>query len=188
VIVTPRILVRLALLILTAVIVQVAFFSSVSFLGASPDFLTVVVVSLGLLGGGVIGAVCGFSAGLLLDSALLQTLGVSSLVLLTAGYLAGRYRESWEITGRLVPSLLAAGLTVLASTAYALIQVMLGVDAPVSLLVVREVVVKGLLSFLLMFGVYPLIRRVLRPALVDDTAPRRPLPSPMRAASWAGDS
>ena len=57
-----------------------------------------VVVSLGLLGGGVVGAVCGFVAGLLLDSLLLQTLGVSSLVLLSIGYLAGRYREGVEIT------------------------------------------------------------------------------------------
>ena len=41
----------------------------------------------------MVGAVCGFAIGLLLDSALLQTLGVSSLVLLAVGYLAGRYRE-----------------------------------------------------------------------------------------------
>ena len=47
------------------------------------------IVCLGLLGGAVIGAVCGFSIGLLVDSALLQTLGVSSLVLLAVGYLAG---------------------------------------------------------------------------------------------------
>ena len=55
---------------------------------------------------------------------------------------------------------------------------MLGVDAPVSLLVVREILVQGLLAVLLAFAVYPLIRRVLRPALVDYVrrcrrAPRR---------------
>jgi rod shape-determining protein MreD len=186
-IVTPRILVRLALLILFTVIVQVAFFSRLSFLGATPDFLTVVVVSLGLLGGGVIGAVCGFAAGLLVDSALLQTLGVSSLALLAAGYLAGRYREGWETTGPLMPALLAGGLTLLAASAFALIQLMLGVEAPVSLLVVREVVVKGLLSFLLMFPVYPAVRRILRPALVDDSSRRGAHPSPIRTASWASE-
>ena len=62
--------------------------------------LPVVIVSLGLLGGGVVGAVCGFAAGFLLDSVLLQTLGVSSLVLLSIGYLAGRYREGAEISNR----------------------------------------------------------------------------------------
>lgn len=186
-IVTPPILIRLALLILATVIVQVSFFSDISILGTSPDVITVVVVALGLLGGGVTGAVCGFVAGLLLDSALLQTLGVSSLVLLAAGYLAGRYREGWEFTGLLAPALLAGGLTLLAASAFATIQVMLGVDAPVSLLVVREVIVKAVLSFLLMFAVYPVVRRILRPALVDDSSKRGVLPSPARTASWASE-
>ncbi len=187
-IVTPRMVIRLALLILFTVILQVAFFSRISFLGATPDFITVVVVCLGLLGGGVIGAVCGFAAGLLADSALLQTLGVTSLTLLAAGYLAGRYREGWEITSPLVPPLLAGGLTLLAASAFALIQVMLGVDAPVSVLVVREVIVKAVLSFLLMFPVFPLVRRIVRPALVDDSSRRGALASPIRAPSWIGDS
>ena len=89
-IVTPRIALRVALIVFVAVILQVSFFSYLSLLGATPDFVSVVVVSLGLLGGAVIGAVVGFSAGLLLDSILLQILGVSSLALLAVGYLAGR--------------------------------------------------------------------------------------------------
>ena len=96
-IVTPRIALRIALIVIVAVILQVSFFSFLSILGATPYVVPVVVVSLGLLGGGVVGAVCGFAAGLLLDSLLLQTLGVSSLVLLSIGYLAGRYREGFEI-------------------------------------------------------------------------------------------
>ena len=62
-IVTPRISVRIALIVLLAVILQVSFFSYLSLLGATPDVLSVVVISLGLLGGGVVGAVCGFAAG-----------------------------------------------------------------------------------------------------------------------------
>ena len=46
---------------------------------------------------------------------------------------------------------------------------MLGVDAPVSLLVVREILVQGLLGVVLGFGVYPLVRRIVRPALIDYT-------------------
>ena len=75
----------------------------------------------------MIGAVCGFAAGLLLDSALLQTLGVSSLVLLGAGYLAGRYREGAEISNSLIPPLLAGALTTAAAAGFAAIQLMLGV-------------------------------------------------------------
>lgn len=172
-IVTGRIALRIALIIFAAVVLQVAFFSSLNLLGASPNVLPLVVVSLGLLGGGVIGAVCGFATGLLLDSVLLQTLGVSSLVLLSVGYLAGRYRESFEVTNALVPPLLAGGFTLLASAGFAAVQLLLGVEAPVSLLVLREILVQGLLAIALALALHPLIRRVVRPALIDDRPTRR---------------
>ena len=38
-----------------------------------------------------------------------------------------------------------------------------------SLLVLREILVKGLLAFLLAMPLYPLMRRLLRPALVDES-------------------
>jgi rod shape-determining protein MreD len=174
-IVTPRIALRIALIVIVSVILQVSFFSYLSILGVAPYILPVVVVALGLLGGGVVGAVCGFAAGFLLDSMLLQTLGVSSLVLLSVGYLAGRYREGFEIRSAVVPALLAGGFTLLAATGYAAIELMLGVDAPVSLLVVREILVQALLAIGLGFAVYPLVRRVLGAALIDYTPPSRAL-------------
>jgi rod shape-determining protein MreD len=179
-IVTWRIGIRIALIVLVAVVLQVSFFSYLSLLGATPDFLAVVIVSLGLLGGAVVGAVCGFATGLLVDSVLLQTLGVSSLVLLTMGYLAGRFREGFELEGVLVPAALAGALTVVGASIFAAIQLMLGVDTQVSLLVLREILVKGFLAFLLAWPAYPLMRRALRPALVEDLPARRPLLVPNR--------
>ena len=172
-IVTRRIALRIALIILAAVVLQVSFFSHLTILGSTPNVVPVAVVSLGLLGGGVVGAVCGFATGLLLDSVLLQTLGVSSLVLLSIGYLAGRYREGVEITSSLVPPLLAGGFTLLGASAFAAVQLLLGVEAPVSLLVLREILVQGLLAIFLALPFYPLIRRVLRPALIDEVPARR---------------
>jgi rod shape-determining protein MreD len=171
-IVTRAIVVRIALLLVGAVVLQLSFLSEISFFGGTPDLMPVVVVCLGLLGGAVIGAVCGFAAGLLLDSALLQTLGVFALTLLAVGYLAGRYREGFEITSPLVPPALAAGLTLFGSFAFALIQLMLGVEAPVSVLVVRDIILQAVLSFALAVPVFPFVRRVLRPALID-AAPKR---------------
>lgn len=172
-IVTWRIGVRIALILIGAVVLQLSFFSYLNLLGSVPDVIPVVVVSLGLLGGGVIGAVCGFAAGFVVDSLLLQTLGVSSLVLLSIGYLAGRYREGLEITNSLVPPLLAGGFTALGTAAFAVVQLMLGVETPVSLLVLREILVQSLLAILLAIPVYPLVRRIVRPALIDDVPPSR---------------
>ena len=126
-IVTWRIGLRIALIVVVTIVLQISFFSYLSLFGTTPNVVPLMVVSLGLLGGGMIGAVCGFAAGLLLDSALLQTLGVSSLVLLGAGYLAGRYREGAEVSNSLIPPLLAGVLTTAAAAGFAAIQLMLGV-------------------------------------------------------------
>ena len=182
-IVTKRIALRLALIVLLGVILQVSFFSYLHFFGAIPNLIPVVIVSLGLLGGGVVGAVCGFVAGLLVDSVLVQTLGVSSLVLLSIGYLAGRYREGVEITNAWIPPLLAGGFTLLAAAGFAAVELMLGVNASVSILFLREVVVQGLLAVLLAIPFYPLIRRILAPALIDYEPARRVLMPGLRRRS-----
>lgn len=173
-ILTRWINVRLGAIVLAAVVLQITFFSYLSILGASPDFVVVVVAVIGLLGGAVIGAVMGFAAGLVLDVMLLETLGVSSLVLLSAGYLAGRYRESFEIDSAFAPAAVTGALALMASAGLTALQLTLEVDSAVSGAVVGDSIVKGLLAFGLTYPVYPLIRRALRPALVlEETPPRR---------------
>ena len=86
-------------------LLQLAFFSQVAVFRSAPT-APGVVVSLGLLGGSMTGAVTGFSVGLLVDCLIGGTLGVTSLVLLAAGYLAGLFRERFDIHSSLVPPLL----------------------------------------------------------------------------------
>jgi rod shape-determining protein MreD len=176
VIVTRRVALRVALILIAAVVLQLSFFSYLSFFGSIPDVVPVVVASLGLLGGAVVGAVAGFAAGFVLDSALLQTLGVSSLALLAIGYFAGRYRESYEITNSLVPPLIVGALSLAYAAAFTALQLMLGVSTPVSLVILRDIVIKGLLGFLLALAIYPLMRRILRPALIDEGLSSRRAP------------
>lgn len=171
---TPRIVVGVALMVFVAVLMQLSLFSQMPLLGSVANVVPVVVICLGLLGGAVPGTVAGFSAGLLMDATLGATLGVTSLSLMAAGYLAGRWREGYDIVSSLVPPLLAGALTGVAVAVYAGIQLMLGVDAAISLLVLREIAVQAVLGGLLAAGLYPLMRRLLRPALVDDArSPRR---------------
>jgi rod shape-determining protein MreD len=177
VIVTWKIALRIALILLAAVILEVSFFSYLSLFGSIPDLVPVVVASLGLLGGAVVGAVGGFVAGLILDSVLLQTLGVSSLALLAVGYMAGRYREGYELSNSLAPPLMVGLLCLAYAALFSALQLMLGVSTPVSLIIVRDIIVKGLLGTLLALFFYPLVRRILRPALVDEAlAARRRAP------------
>lgn len=172
-IVTKRILVRLVLIAIVGVLLQLGFFSRVTLFHTSPDVLPALVVSLGLLGGSMTGAVSGFSIGLLVDCLMVQALGTSSLVLLTTGYLAGLFRERFEFHSRLVPPLTIMVLTLFAEIGFAGMQVMLGIDAEVSALIVRDMLLKSVYAFFLGWPIYLLVRRILRPALVEEPRVRR---------------
>lgn len=173
-ILTPKILARLVAILVVGVLLQISFFSQVAVFHTSPDLLPALVVSLGLLGGTMTGAVGGFSVGLLLNCLLVQPLGGDSLVLLGIGYLAGLFRERFEIHSALVPPLLCMGLTILAELGFGAVELMLGTDATVSGLVVRDILVKGAMAFFLGWPIYLGLRRLLRPALVEEQAVRRP--------------
>jgi rod shape-determining protein MreD len=173
-ILTPKILVRLIAIVVLGVLLQLSFFSQVALFHVSPDLLPVLVISLGLLGGTMTGAVAGFSVGFLLDCLLIEPLGGASLVLLATGYLAGVFRERFEFHSPLVPPLLCMGLTVFAELGFGALELMLGVDSTVSGLVVRDLLIKAVYAFVLGWPIYLGLRRLLRPALVEEPTVRRP--------------
>jgi rod shape-determining protein MreD len=172
-IVTPKIVARLVAIVLVGVLLQLSFFSQIALLHTDPDMLPALVVILGLLGGSMSGAVAGFSIGLLVDCLLVAPLGATSLVLLSTGYLAGLYRERFDVTSSLVPPLLCLGLTLFAELGLGAVQLMLGVDAPVSALVLRDAILKSIYAFFLGAPLYLAVRRALRPALIEERAGRR---------------
>jgi rod shape-determining protein MreD len=172
-IVTPKILARLVAIALAGVLLQLSFFSRVELFHVSPDVLPALVACLGLLGGSMTGAVSGFAIGFLVDCLLVEALGITSLVLLGIGYLAGLFRERFEIHSSLVPALLCMGLTLVAELGFAVVQLLLGVDAPVSPLVIRDLLLKSIYAFFLGWPIYLGVRRALRPALVEEPRVRR---------------
>jgi rod shape-determining protein MreD len=167
-ILTPKIGVRLALLGLLAALLQVTFFSKLHLLGTNPDGAALVVMTLGLLGGSVAGAVAGFSIGLLVDCLLMQTLGAFAAALMAVGYLAGRYRESVGQPRKATVALLGAGFTLVGVLAFAAIQVGIGVEADVGAGVIGDALVKTLFGAGLSVPVFLGVRLALRPALVED--------------------
>jgi rod shape-determining protein MreD len=169
----PPVWIRLALLGLATVLVQIAGVSQVTLLGVTADLSPLVVAAAGLLCGSVAGAVMGFWVGLLVDTALLQTLGVSSLVLLSVGYWAGRLRELRDPAHALTPVAVGAAATAAAAVGFSLVQFLLGVDAPVSLMLLREIALTVAVNAALALPVYSVVRRVLLPYLPHDPRRRR---------------
>jgi rod shape-determining protein MreD len=182
VILTGKIVARIVAICVLGVLLQLSFFSRVELFHVSPDVLPALVVCLGLLGGSMTGAVSGFSIGFFLDCLLVEALGISSLVLLGTGYLAGLFRERFEIHSSLVPALLCMGLTLLAELGYGVIQLLFGIDAPLSTLIVRDLLLKSVYAFFLGWPIYLIVRRALRPALVEEPkVPRRRQPTVLGA-------
>ena len=103
----------------------------------------------------------------------LQTLGVSSLVLLGVGYAAGRLREARDPEGTLVPLAVGAAATLLFGIGFAIMQFLLGVDAPVSWALVRQLLATLVVNALIALPVYALVRRWLHAAMPEDPRRRR---------------
>ena len=157
-------------------ILQVTTVSQVLVFGVPADLTPLLVASVGLLCGSVAGATFGFCLGLFVDTVLFQTLGVSSLVLLVAGYGAGRVRELRDPGHSLIPVAVGAAAAAVTVIGFSVLQFLLGVDAPVSLLLVRQILLVIVLDTLLAL---PGLRRLpARPASLP--ARRSPPASPPR--------
>jgi rod shape-determining protein MreD len=173
VIVSPQAAGRLAVLGLLGGIVQLTTVSQISIFGVPADLSPLLVAAVGFLCGSISGAVFGFALGLFVDTLLLQTLGVTSLVFTGVGYGAGRVRELRDPAHALAPVLVGAAATAVAALGFSLLQFLLGVEAPVSLLLLRQILMTIVLNTLLALPVYALCRRVLLLYLPDDPRRRR---------------
>ena len=168
-----KLTIRLVLLGFFAVVIQESAVSQVSIFGVSADLTPLVVMSVGLLCGSLTGAVFGFATGLLIDLVLVQTLGVTSLLYIVIGYWAGRLHELRDPSHELVPLAAGALAAAFAGLGMAVIQFLLGVDSPVSLLLLQQIFIVVLVDTLLALPVYALVRRIVRPVLPEDPRRRR---------------
>jgi rod shape-determining protein MreD len=159
--------VKAAGVLFVAAVAQVSIFSEIHVFGAVPDLLLVALVSVALLRGSLAGAVGGFFAGLLVDTATLGTLGLTSLVLTLAGYWIGRYGETTGRDRGHAPFLSVAVVTVLYDLGLLVVHFVLGESAPAGA-VVRSLIPAIVLNLLLTAPLYALVRRLLRPAQRDE--------------------
>ncbi len=158
--------VKAAVLLFVASIAQVSIFSDLHVFGAVADLLLVTLVAVALLRGSVVGAVGGFFAGLLVDTASLGTLGLTSLVLTLAGYWIGRYGETTGRDRAHAPFLSVAVITVLYELGLLVVHFVLGESAPAGV-VVRQLLPAVILNLILTAPIYALARRLLRPPSTD---------------------
>jgi rod shape-determining protein MreD len=171
--VSTGLLARIAALSLAIVFFQIGVVSEVTVFGVSADLSILLAAFIGLLCGSTVGAACGFAIGLLVDLALVQTLGLTSLVFTLLGYWCGRLRELRDPQAALTPVLVGGLATAAALLGYSLVEFMLGVDAPVSLQLLRQIVLGVLVNTILALPMWVLVRRCLIGGLPQDPRRRR---------------
>jgi rod shape-determining protein MreD len=170
---SPALVARVAALSLLVVLFQIGVVSEVPVFGVNADLTPLLVVFIGLLGGSTLGAAAGFAVGLLVDLALLQTLGLTSLVFTLIGYWAGRLRELRDPQAALTPLLVGAGASAAALVGYSIMEFLLGVDAPVSFELLRQIVLGTLVNTIVALPMFSIVRRALASALPEDPRRRR---------------
>ena len=109
----------------------------------------------------------GFGTGLMLDTATLGTLGVTSLLMTVGGFWIGRYGETTARDRFHAPYVSVAVVTVLYSLGQLFLQFVLGEPAPAGV-VVHALPLGLLLNLLLTLPVYGLVRRLFPPQQLGD--------------------
>ena len=142
-------------LLFVAVVLQVSALWT-----ALVDLPLVTLASIALLRGSMLGAVAGFWAGLLLDTATLGTLGFSSLLLTLAGFWIGRYGETTGRDRGHAPFTSVAVITVLTTVTALVLHYLLGEAAPARLVLIDTLPKEVVLNLVLTLPVYGLCRRL----------------------------
>ena len=147
-------------LLLFAALVQVSIASAIEVADGHPDVVLVTLIGIALLRGPLFGAVAGFWAGLVLDIASLETLGLTSLLLTLAGYFAGRLGDVTTKSSA-HPSLVAVGLgTIGVALGSAVVHFMLGSTLSAGQFFVGVLLPTLALNLLLAYPIYGLCRRI----------------------------
>jgi rod shape-determining protein MreD len=151
---------KVGLLLLFAGLVQVTIATPIEVASGHPDLLLVLVTALALLRGPLLGAVAGFWAGLVIDIAALQALGLSSLVLTFVGYWTGRFGEVTTRSSPYPPLVGVALATVALTIGSGLVNFMLGQGAGAGELLVQVLLPTLALNVLLAYPLYQLTQRL----------------------------
>jgi rod shape-determining protein MreD len=162
--------IKAAILLFIVAILQVSLLSSVDVYGGMPNLLLVTIVAVALLRGSVFGAAGGFFGGLLLDTANLETLGLTSLVLTVGGYWIGRYGETTGRDRAHAPYVSVAVATILVQFGALILHYLLGDPVSAKAVLIETLPPKVALNLLLTLPVYALTRRLLAVARPVETA------------------
>jgi rod shape-determining protein MreD len=150
----------LALVILTAIVLQTTVFADVRLLGAKPELLYLVTIVIALLEGSASGAVTGFACGMAQDFLLNQPKGITALTLTLLGYSIGVTSQYIVTQSALVPVVMVAIGTLVGVLFNRVVALLLGQAEASAYFVVRIALLSALYNAILTPIFFPVIRRL----------------------------
>ncbi len=150
-----------------AVLVQVSVLDVYQPFGGSADVVLVALIAISLLRGSIFGAVAGFCAGYLIDTATLGILGFTSLLLTLAGFWTGRYGETTARDRFHAPYTSVAVISLLYGIGTLALDFVLGQPAPAGPYL-SGLPATILLNLILTWPVYTFARRLFPPVEMAD--------------------
>jgi rod shape-determining protein MreD len=150
-----------ALLVFVAALLQVTLFASFDLTAGAPDLLLVTLVAVAILRGPIAGAGAGFLGGLVIDTATLGTLGLTSLVLTFTGYWVGRYGETTPRDRAHAALIAVPAATLLFALGASALHVVLGDAVSARVVFFKALAPALVLNTVVGIAVYALARRVL---------------------------
>jgi rod shape-determining protein MreD len=158
--VTRRVL-SLAVVIVTALLLQSTVFAQMKLLGVKPELMYLVTIIVAILEGPREGAVVGFVGGMAQDFLLNTPKGITALTLTLLGYAMGLARQYIVSPSPLLPTVLVAAGTFIGTAFWQVMATLLGqYDEPLGY-AVKVCLLTALYGAILTPIFYPLLRRML---------------------------
>ena len=155
-----RRVISLALIIITALLLQSTVFAQVRLLGARPELMYMITIIFAILEGPREGMIVGFTGGMAQDFMLNQPKGITALTLTLLGYSMGLARQYIVSPSPFLPVTLVAIGTFCGVVFYEVVAFLFGqIDLAMGFLL-KVAILSSLYCAVLTPLVYPLIRRV----------------------------
>lgn len=155
-----RRVVSIAIVVITALLLQSTVFADLRLLGVRPELLYLVTIVLALLEGPNEGSIVGFTSGLAQDFLLNEPKGITALTLTLLGYGVGMARQFIVSPSPLLPTAIVFVGTAGGVAFYEVVSFLLGTfDQPVTY-AIKVALLSAAYNAVLTPIVFPLLRRL----------------------------
>jgi rod shape-determining protein MreD len=156
-----RRVVVIAVVLITALVLQSTVFAQLKLLGVRPELVYLVTILIAFIEGPKEGTIVGFVGGMLQDFMMNQPKGITALTLTLLGYAIGMSRQYIVSSSPLLPTFLVFVGTAGAMIFYQVVAFLLNQLSQPIAYSVRVTLLTAVYGAVLTPIVYPLLRRVL---------------------------